>query len=276
MDTRDYQRVAEAVRFLESRAADRPSLPAVAAHVGLSPFHFQRLFQRWAGVSPKQFLQAVTVARAKACLAASASVLDAAFAAGLSGPGRLHDLFVTVEALTPGEFRRGGIPVRYGVHPTPLGEALVATTTRGVCWLGFLGPGGAAAAVGELGAAWPGADLRPDDAATAPTAARIFAPLGAATGEPLRLLLRGTNFQLQVWRALLRIPEGAVAAYGDLARRLGRPRAHRAVASAVGRNPVAYLIPCHRVLRGSGELGGYRWGVERKRLLLARELGAGG
>ncbi len=276
MKTNDYDRVAAAIGYLERHAAERPSLDAVAGHLALSPSHFQRLFRRWAGVSPKQFLQALALARAQERLRDSASVLDAAFAAGLSGPGRLHDLFVAVEAVTPGEYKgRGrGVAIRYGFHDTPFGEALLACTGRGLCHLGFVGEGGRGEALETLAAEWPEADRREDAAATEVDATTVFAPAQERPGAPLRLHLRGTNFQLQVWRALLRIPEGAAVSYGDLARRLGRPAAHRAVASAVGANPVAYLIPCHRVLRASGALGGYRWGLPRKHAMLARELAA--
>jgi len=244
--------------------------------VALSPYHFQRLFRRWAGVSPKRFLQALSLSRAKEVLLASASVLEAAFEAGLSGSGRLHDLFVTIEAVTPGEYKRRGrgVVIGFGFHDTPFGEVLLARTGRGICHLGFVEQGERDAALAALADAWPEADRRQDEVATERDVARIFGPGREGREEPLRLFVRGTNFQFQVWRALLRIPEGALASYGDLARRLGRPTAQRAVASAVGANPVAYLIPCHRVLRASGALGGYRWGVSRKRTILARELAA--
>jgi AraC family transcriptional regulator of adaptative response/methylated-DNA-[protein]-cysteine methyltransferase len=271
MPARDYRRVEAAIAYLRLNVDRQPSLGDVAAHVGLSPFHFERLFRRWAGTTPKRFLQAVTLARAKEALAASRSVLDAAYDAGLSGPGRLHDLFVTVEAVTPGEFKqRGeGLTIRYGVHETPLGPALVGLTARGLCALSFVDEGEEAAAVAALAAAWPEAALVEDPAATRPVVDAAF-----AEGErhaPLRVLLRGTNFQLQVWQALLRIPPGRVLAYDDVAALLGRPTAARAVGRAVGQNPVAVLIPCHRVLRKDGALGGYRWGLDRKRALLARE-----
>ncbi len=274
MGSSDYSRVSQAIRYLEDNAGAQPTLEQVAAQVGLSPFHFQRLFRRWAGVSPKQFLQATTVTTAKRRLRDSESVLEAAFSSGLSGPGRLHDLMVTVEAMTPGEYKRrgAGTCIRHGFVDTPFGEALLASTDRGVCYLAFVEPGQRECAREALVAAWNRARHVEETSSAAALAATIF---GGVFEEPLRLCLRGTNFQLQVWRALLRIPEGALVSYGQLARRLGRPTASRALASAVGRNPVAYLVPCHRVLRSTGALGGYRWGLTRKRAILGRELTRG-
>ena len=267
----DYRRVERAIRFLAEEYRSQPSLDAVAARVGLSPHHFQRVFRRFAGVSPKRFVQFLTAEHAKALLRRPASVLDAAYDAGLSGPGRLHDLVVAVEAVTPGEIKRGGagISISYGFHLTPFGDCLVAATSRGVCALGFVGDAGRSEALAALAAEWSGAELREDTAATAPVAAAAFAPHG---GEPrLRLLLKGTNLQVKVWSALLRIPEASAASYGQVARAAGHPTAARAVASAVGRNPIAVLIPCHRVLRSTGAFGEYRWGAARKRAILAWE-----
>jgi AraC family transcriptional regulator of adaptative response/methylated-DNA-[protein]-cysteine methyltransferase len=276
MEPNDYRRIAEAIRYLKLHAKGRPSLAATARHVGLSPFHFQRLFRNWVGVSPRQFLQALSLTAAKARLQASASILDAAFAAGLSGPGRLHDLFVTLEPATPGQYKcRGqGLTIWYGFHESPFGEVLLAMTERGICHLGFVVSGDRAAALAALTAAWPGAGRVAAAQVTEPVARRAFARPSGAGAQPIKIFVGGTNFQLQVWRALLRVPEGALLSYGALAARLGRPTAHRAVATAVGRNPVAYLIPCHRILRSSGALGGYRWGLPRKRAILARELAA--
>ena len=221
MPTRDYRRVEAAIAYLRENVESQPSLGDVAAHVGLSPFHFERLFRRWAGTTPKRFLQAATLARAKAALAESRSVLDAAYDAGLSGPGRLHDLFVAVEAVTPGDFKRGGdgLTIRYGVHETPLGPALVGLTARGLCALSFVDDGAEAAAVADLAAAWPEAALVEDAGATRAVAEAAFLRasgdlVGGGGRAPLRVLLRGTNFQLQVWQALLRIPPGRVLAYG--------------------------------------------------------------
>ncbi len=274
MSCHDYQRIEKAIRFLEKRAFAQPSLEEAAAHVGLSAFHFQRLFKHWAGVSPKRFLQFLTVSHAKQMLLRSSSVLDAAYDAGLSSPGRLHDLFVVVEAVTPGEFKTAGagVEITYGFHDTPFGVCLVAQTARGICALSFVAPEGKAQAVSELRASWPQAQLREDAEAGRAAVEKIFSSRLGCKDSPVRLLLCGTNLQLKVWEALLRIPEGAVVSYQALAQAVGRPQAVRAVANAVGRNPVACLIPCHRVLRSSGEIGGYRWDTVRKRAILGREM----
>ena len=257
----------------QRHAAEQPSLDEVAAHIGLSAWHFQRLFTRWAGVSPKRFLQYLTLSRARERLRASASVLDAALDVGLSGPGRLHDLFVSVDAVTPGEFKDAGkgLELRYGFRETSFGECLAATTPRGLCSLGFVEPGGRGEALEALRRQWRNAAVTEAPEDIEPVVSQIFTPQVAGGKEPLRLLLRGTNFQLKVWEALLRIPEGTVISYGALAQAIGRPGASRAVGRAVGSNPVACLIPCHRVLRSSGEVGGYRWGTARKKALLVRE-----
>ncbi len=266
-----YYRIERAIRYLEDRAEQQPDLDEVAAEVGLSKFHFQRLFRRWAGVSPKQFLQFVTLEHAKDLLRDSASVLETTYETGLSSPGRLHDLFVAVEAVTPGEYKRlgQGIEIRWGIHETPFGEALLASTERGICALSFLGEMSAEAAVEELEADWSLARVRHDAAATRKRVQQVFAALGPS--EPLRLMLRGTNFQLQVWKALLEVPEGRATTYGELARAIGAPRAQRAVGTAVGANRVAFLILCHRVLRSTGAFGDYRWGSARKRAMLGWE-----
>jgi len=249
----------------------------VASAVGLSPFHFQRLFSRWAGVSPKRFLQVLTLGHAKRALDESGNLLDAALDAGLSGPSRLHDLFVTVESVTPGEWKRQGAGVRmaYGFHDTPFGTALTAATARGLCGLSFVEPGEERAALDELASRWPAAQLVEDPAAARPALERAFGgePAGHAARrvEPLRLLLKGTTFQVQVWLALLTLPPGAFTSYGLLAQRVGHPRAARATGSAVGSNPIAFLIPCHRVILGTGALGGYRYGTARKQAILAWE-----
>lgn len=271
--TPDYARVAQAIRYLNDNQTDQPGLEEVARATGLSPFHFQRLFRRWAGVSPKQYLQFLTVEHAKSLLAASGNVLDASFDAGLSGPGRLHDHFVTISAITPGEYRTGGagLTLRWGVADTPYGPALLALTARGLCALFFLDDpaDGADAALEDLTGAWPEAVLKRDDRA-AEAAARQIRQAWNGQGQ-IPLHLSGTNFQIQVWQALLSIPEGQVTTYGGLAQAIGRPGAARAVGQAVGRNPVAWLIPCHRVIQASGALGGYRWDAVRKQAMLARE-----
>jgi AraC family transcriptional regulator, regulatory protein of adaptative response / methylated-DNA-[protein]-cysteine methyltransferase len=267
----DYERVERAIQFIDTRYGDQPSLAEVAAHVGLSPHHFQRVFRRWAGVSPKRFLQLVTAEHARRLLRSSGSTLEVAWTLGLSGSSRLHDLLVTIDAVTPGEAATGGsgLTIRYGVHPSPFGACFVAVTERGVCALHFL-DGDPGSPLAALARDWPAAALREDAAGTAGILRDVFA---ARLGEPrpLSVLIRGTNFQVQVWEALLRVPPGAATSYGHLAQAVGMPRAARAVGTAVGRNPIAYLIPCHRVLRRSGAFGGYRWGVERKRAMLAWE-----
>ena len=274
MPPSDYQRIEQAILFLERNLHRQPRLEEVARSVHLSEYHFQRLFRRWAGISPKRFLQFLTVEYAKRRLEESRPVLAVAYDAGLTGGGRLHDLFVAAEAVTPGEYRRAGEGVRmaYGFHDTPFGRALVAATERGICALSFVEEGEEERALAELEARWSGAERVEDREATGRLAARAFAPAGeGGEGTPLTLHLRGTNFQIRVWEALLRIPPGHLASYGELAAHVGRPEASRAVAGAVARNPVGYLIPCHRVIRGLGALGGYRWGTARKRALLGGE-----
>ena len=282
-DVLDYRRVERAIRFLEERRDDQPELRDVAEHVGLSKYHFHRLFRRWAGTTPKRFLEHLTVEHARALLRDSEPVLRAAHRSGLSGGSRLHDHFVRVEAATPGQVRRGGagLRIRTGVHPSPFGEAFLAATDRGICFLAFLPDSGTAEraeteeeAREDLRRRWPEARVAADPDATAPLARRAFRILDEEpTDDPLPLHLRGTNFQLQVWRALLRIPPGRVASYGTLAELVGRPGAARAVGGAVGANPVAFLIPCHRVIRAGGNAGSYRWGADRKRALLGWEAG---
>lgn len=260
--------VADALRRGEAPAA----LPALAAAAGYSPGHFQRLFAHWMGVSPKRYQQHLAGQRALASLRAGDDLTGAGLAAGLSGAGRLHDLVVAIAAATPGEVRQGGegLAIRWGIVATPFGPAFLASAARGLMKLSFLADAGAAAPLAELAAEWPRASLRRDDADCAALAARLFA--GYRRPEPVHVFVKGTQFQLRVWEALLRVPEGALTTYGGLAAALDCPAASRAVGSAVGANPVALLIPCHRVIRASGDLGGYRWGEERKRLLLAAEL----
>ena len=274
--SRDYERVVAALHYLETHATEQPDLAATAAHVGLSPHHFQRLFKRWAGISPKRFVQFLTVEHAKACLAESRSVLDACYDAGLSGPGRLHDLFVACEAMTPGEYKRRGegLAIRYGFHDSPFGDCLLMVTGRGLCGLGFAERGRREAALADMRRRWPGADYRAAPAATAPTMAAVARHCGWATARPdaaLGLHLMGTNFQIRVWEALLRVPAGRLASYDTLGAMIGRPRAARAVAGAVAANPVALLVPCHRVIRASGVVSGYHWGPPRKRAILGWE-----
>lgn len=270
--SRDYRRIERAIRFIEENIDTRPDLAAVAQVAGLSDFHFQRLFSRMVGISPKRYEQFLTKEAAKKLLAGSESLLDAAYEVGLSGPGRLHDLFVSCEAVTPGEFksRGAGLTIGYGFHPTPFGEAMLASTDKGICALYFAAEDSRKEVLARLREEWQNARIAPDQDGTARVIERIFA--GTSNAEaPLTLYLRGTNFQVKVWEALLAIPPGRLATYEDVARKIGDPAATRAVGSAVGRNPIAYIIPCHRVIRKTGELGGYHWGTGRKRLILAWE-----
>lgn len=270
----DYERIARAIDYLVDHAGERPGLQALAAEAGLSPSHFQRKFSAWTGVSPKCLLQYLTLEHAREMLAGGTAVEQAAWASGLSGPGRLHDLCVSLEAATPGEIRRGGAGLRieYGFGPTPFGECLIAESPRGICHLAFVTRGDRVSALRELQQDWPRAELlaRPDKALA--LIEQVFNRQSPGYGTaPLRAYVRGTRFQLRIWRALLRIPEGQLISYGDMARITGQARAARAVGSAVGANRIAYLIPCHRVIRNSGIIGHYRWGGPRKQLLLSFE-----
>jgi AraC family transcriptional regulator of adaptative response/methylated-DNA-[protein]-cysteine methyltransferase len=270
---KDYQRIETAIRFLEENFRQQPSLEEVAAAVGLSEYHFHRLFSRWVGTTPKRFLQFLTAEYAKERLAGSASVLDTAYDAGLSGGGRLHDLMVTLEAISPGEYKRAGtgLVISYGIHPSPFGACLLAVTERGVCGLEFLADRTGKQTREGLAARWPGADLQQDSMRTASYLARLFPPSDRKDRAPITLLVKGTNFQLSVWQALLRIPSGELVGYGDIARHLGKPGAARAVGSAVGSNPISYLIPCHRVIRAVADFGNYRWGAARKKAMIGWE-----
>ncbi len=270
--TTDYARIERAIRYLEENYRRQPNLKEMARGAGLSEFHFQRLFRRWAGISPKRFVQYLTAGHAVRMLRDSRTNLDAAYDAGLSGSGRLHDLLVNFHAVTPGELKRAGegLTIHYGFHPSPFGECLIAVTARGVCHLGFAPPSDRDSALSELKKEWPRARFEEAARKTAPLARRLFAR-GNGHSPGIDLYVRGTNFQIKVWEALLRIPSGSVVSYEDIAQRIGAPRAVRAVAGAVAHNPVAWLIPCHRVIRKSGALGGYRWGETRKKALLAWE-----
>lgn len=272
-DSADYALVAQAIQYLGQNFQEQPSLDDLAAMLHISPFHLQRVFSRWAGISPKRFLQFLTVDYAKARLAAALSVLDAAYDAGLSGPGRLHDLFVTLEAVTPGEYKSqgDGLSINVGQHSTPFGECLLAATPRGIVALNFLDPDNSwEQAYGELHKTWAAANITVDPSVTAPLAERIFSPEDNQL-QPLRILVKGTNFQVKVWEALLRIPHGAICTYADIARTIQNPAAVRAVGGAIGANAVAYLIPCHRVIRQGGLVSDYRWGATRKRAIIGWE-----
>ena len=272
-EPRDFRRIARAIEFVASHFREQPSLEEIAAAAGMSEYHFARVFRQWAGISPKQLVQRLSLEAAKESLSDDASVLQAALDAGLSGPGRLHDLFVALEAVTPGEFKsRGeGLTIRYGTADTPFGPARIATTARGTAFLGFADSAGRVAGWPEYREAWRAAKWQADEAAARQVARAIWgvAPPG---GRRLTLWVHGSNFQIQVWRALLAQGASATLSYEALARMIGRPTAARAVGTAVGANPVAWLIPCHHVLRKNGALGGYRWGIERKRAMLAWEI----
>jgi AraC family transcriptional regulator of adaptative response/methylated-DNA-[protein]-cysteine methyltransferase len=273
----DYATIRLAIEFISEGWREQPSLEAIAAHVGMEPLALQRLFTRWAGLTPKGFLQAVTLDRARRLLK-SESVLDASLELGLSGPGRLHDLFVTHEAMTPGDFksRGAGITIRYGFHPSPFGRALLMVNRRGLVGLAFAEPGGEAEVLADLQRRWPRAAYVADDRATAPYAARIFDPASWNAERPLRVVLIGTDFEIRVWETLLTVPFGRATTYSAVANRLGRPTASRAVGAAVGRNPISFVVPCHRVLGKGGSLTGYHWGLTRKRAILGWEAGISG
>ncbi len=270
----DYVRVEKAIRFIETEALRQPSLAEIASSVGLSEFHFQRLFSRWVGISPKRFLQFLTKEYARTLLEESRDVLSVTYDAGLSSPGRLHELFVTCEAVTPGEIKtRGdGLTIEYGLHPSPFGRCLLARTERGICGLSFVQEGlPEAALVKNLCSRWPGARIVDSPESTASLARQIFAFPQEHEPAPLHLFVRGTNFQIQVWQALVRIPFGKAVTYQDVARHIGMPGASRAVGNAVGSNPIPFLIPCHRVIRKLGEFGNYGEGPERKKAILGWE-----
>lgn len=270
--SRNYRRIEQALLFLDTHRERQPGLNEIARHIGLSDFHFQRLFSQWVGITPKRFLQFLTKEHAKGLLAEAPNVLDAAYRSGLSGPGRLHDLFVKTEAITPGEYRAlgAGLTISYGFHPTPFGECLLALTERGICALAFVEQRDRQSLRDWLAAQWPRAALRENPGATQPMVDKIFTGR-ASPSRPLPLLLKGTNFQIKVWEALLRIPHGAVVSYETVAAAIAAPKASRAAGSAIGKNPIAYIIPCHRVIRKIGESGNYRWGRARKQAILGWE-----
>jgi len=270
----DYARIEQVIYYLEKNASRQPVLSEIAEHIHLSEYHFQRLFTRWVGISPKRFLQFITKEHAKQLLAKSASILDAAYQVGLSSPGRLHDLFITWEAVTPGEYKLhgAGLTISFGFHPTPFGEVLLGSTDRGICNLSFVMPTGRSEALHAMRKNWLKANLVEDPSMTQPFVAGIFRSANHNITNPLRLFLSGSNFQLKVWEALLRIPPGNVVSYRDIASYLGEPKASRAVGNALARNPVAVLIPCHRVIHSLGEFGNYHYGEARKVALLGWEM----
>jgi AraC family transcriptional regulator of adaptative response/methylated-DNA-[protein]-cysteine methyltransferase len=270
----DYQRIEQAILALEKNFRRQPSLDQIAKSVALSEYHFQRLFSRWVGISPKRFLQFLTKEYAKELIESSPNLLDVAYESGLSGTGRLHELFVTCEAVTPGEFKNKGegLQIFYGFHPTPFGHCLLAVTDRGICHLSFVKEGERTPAIKALQKKWENAKLTVAPNKTRALVDQIFNPMKNGKPRPLHLFLNGTNFQIKVWEALLKIPAGAVTSYEDIAARIGLPKASRAVGNAVSQNPVAYIIPCHRVVRKLGEFGNYRWGAARKKAMLGWEM----
>jgi len=266
-----YDLMAAALRYIEARQDEQPSLEDVAAAIGLSPAHFQRVFSQWVGISPKRYLQHLTLDHAKRLLRERHSVLDATYASGLSAPSRLHDLFLRWEAMTPGEYARNGkgLAIAWGWFPSPFGDALAMGTDRGICGMAFSAEQGRDRTFADMRGRWPAAEFHEDPGALAPWITAAFAPNGAEGKIHLQLI--GAPFQIKVWEALLSVPQGHVTTYSDIARSIGNPKAVRAVGTAVGRNPISWLIPCHRALRRDGELGGYHWGLPLKRAMLAFE-----
>jgi AraC family transcriptional regulator, regulatory protein of adaptative response / methylated-DNA-[protein]-cysteine methyltransferase len=271
----DYVIVRRAIAFLSEHWRSQPEIEAVAEAAGVTTTELHHLFRRWAGITPKAFLQAITLDHARRLLRDSASVLDATFEVGLSGPGRLHDLFVTHEAMSPGEWKSGGagLTIGYGFHPSPFGTALVMATERGVAGLAFADPCDEQAALADMRGRWPRAHLVENGGRTASLARRIFDPGLWRPDTPLRVVLIGTDFEVRVWETLLTVPMGRATTYSDLAAKIGAPRAARAIGAAVGKNPVAFVVPCHRVLGKSGDVTGYHWGLTRKRAMLGWEAG---
>lgn len=271
----DYELVRQNLDWLRAHWREQPSLELLAQRNQLSTAHLQRLFMRWAGLSPKAFVQALTIDHARKLLRDSASVLDATYEVGLSGPARLHDLFVTHEAMTPGTYKAKGrgLVIRYGFHDCPFGRALVMMTDHGICGLAFADSGQEQAILADMRGRWPEADYVEDAAATGPSAWRIFNPARWKAEQPLRIIFIGTEFETQVWQTLLKLPFGQITSYSDIATHLGKSGASRAVGSAVGRNPISFIVPCHRVLAKSGGLGGYHWGLTRKQAILGWEAG---
>jgi AraC family transcriptional regulator of adaptative response/methylated-DNA-[protein]-cysteine methyltransferase len=274
----DYDIVRRAIAFISEHWRIQPEIEAIAHAAGVTPDELHHLFRRWAGLTPMAFLQALTIDHARSLLRDSASVLDAAYEVGLSGPGRLHDLFVAHEAMSPGEWKTGGegLTMYYGFHPSPFGLALIVATDRGLAGLGFADPGGQRPALEDMQRRWPRATYVEDGSRTGPIAQRIFNSAEWKKDQPLRVVLIGTDFEVRVWETLLSIPLGKASTYSDIACKLGKPKASRAVGAAVGKNPISFVVPCHRVLGKSGDITGYHWGLTRKRAMLGWEAGRAG
>jgi AraC family transcriptional regulator of adaptative response/methylated-DNA-[protein]-cysteine methyltransferase len=271
----DYDVVRRAIAYISERWRSQPEIDAIAAAAGVTPTELHHLFRRWAGLSPKAFLQALTLDSARGLLRDSASVLDAAYEVGLSGPGRLHDLFVTHEAMSPGEWKSGGegLAIRHGFHPSPFGKALVMATERGLAGLAFADAGEEPAALADMKRRWPKAAYVEDAAHTGALAGRVFDPKLWRADRPLRVVLIGTDWEVRVWETLLKVPMGRATTYSDIAVKVRAPKAARAVGAAVGKNPLAFVVPCHRVIGKGGNLTGYHWGLTRKRAMLGWEAG---
>ena len=269
----DYERIEKAIQFLAENFHSQPSLKEIAAKIHVSEYHFQRLFSRWVGISPKRFLQFLTKEYAKTLLEKSINLLDVTYESGLTSPGRLHDLFVTCEAVTPGEYKAQGegLEIAYGYHATPFGECMLAKTDRGVCGLSFVQNDDRRPVFASLAHRWQNAKLIENPDVTRPLIKRIFNPSEEKDSRTLHLVLSGTNFQIKVWEALIKIPMGAVVSYEDVAAHIGMPKASRAVGNAVGNNPVSFVIPCHRVIRKTAEFGNYGGGIARKLMILGWE-----
>jgi len=271
----DYAVVRRAVAFISEHWRTQPDIEAIAHACGVTPDELHHLFRRWAGLTPKEFVAAITLDHARKLLRDSASVLDATYAVGLSGPGRLHDLFVTHEAMSPGEWKAGGegLTLAYGFHPSPFGIALVIATLRGLAGLAFADPGEEESTLDDMRRRWPRAQFREDRTRTATFAHRIFDPKLWQRDRPLRVVMIGTDFEVRVWETLLKIPMGRATTYSDIATKIRAPKAARAVGAAVGKNPISFVVPCHRVIGKGGDLTGYHWGLTRKRAMLGWEAG---
>jgi AraC family transcriptional regulator of adaptative response/methylated-DNA-[protein]-cysteine methyltransferase len=272
---RDYDSVRRAIGFISEHWRSQPTIEAMADAASVTPDELHHLFRRWAGITPKGFMQALTLDHAKGLLRGSASVLDAALDSGLSGPGRLHDLFITHEAMSPGEWKNGGagMTLHYGFHPSPFGMAIVMTTPRGLAGLAFADPGEEQSALADMTSRRPNATYVEDYLGTAPIAQRIFDPKLWRADQPLRVVLIGTDFEVRVWETLLKIPMGRAVSYSDIANKINAPKASRAVGTAIGKNPVSFVVPCHRALGKDGKLTGYHWGITRKQAMLGWEAG---